>query len=115
MVKSCLIPGLWLLKCKAWLFFIFSDDSKKLATAWAKHLSATERSSGVNMIIRQMTPFFWTLSVGTFHFCILRSSKFSSMRSPLCFVFKSVRSTVLHAKDDNFKLLMGVQTRNLLC
>ena len=37
-------------------------------------------------------PIFWTPSVGTFHFCILRSSKFSSMRSPLCFMFWSVKS-----------------------
>ena len=44
--KSCLLPELWLLKYKTWLFFIFSaDDSKKLVIAWAKHLSATERSS----------------------------------------------------------------------
>ena len=45
-LKSCLLPQLWLLKCKTWLFFVFSaDDSKKLVTAWAKHLSPTERSS----------------------------------------------------------------------
>ena len=56
---------------------------------------------------------FLTLSIGTFHFCILRSSKFSSMRSPLCFMFWSVKSTVLHANDNNFKLYMGAQTRNL--
>ena len=51
-------------------------------------------------------PIFWTLSVGTFHSWILRSSKFSSM-------FWSVKSTVSHAKDDNFKLFMKAQTRNL--
>ena len=33
--KSCLIPELWLLKCKTWLLFVFSaDDSKKLVTAF---------------------------------------------------------------------------------
>ena len=36
----------------------------------------------VNMITRQMTPFFlfilWVLFVGIFHFCISRRSKFSS-------------------------------------
>ena len=105
----CLLPELWLLKCEAWLFFVFSaDDSKKLVRTWAKHLSTTERSSSVNMITRQMTPFFhlytiWTLFVDTIHFCILRPSKFSSVRSPICFMFWSVKSTVLHAKDDNFK------------
>ena len=41
--KSCLLPKLWLLKCKTWLFFVFSaDDSKKLVTAGVKHLTATE-------------------------------------------------------------------------
>ena len=45
-LKSCLLPQLWLLKCKTWLFFVYyADDSKKLVTAWAKYLSATERSS----------------------------------------------------------------------
>ena len=41
---------------------------------------------GVNMITRQMTPFFsctlWALSAGIFHFCISRPSKFSSIGSP---------------------------------
>ena len=100
------------------LFVFSADDSRKLVTAWTKYFSATERSSLVNMITRQMTSFFsfltiWILSVGTFHFCILRPSKFSSMRSPLCSMFWSVKSTVLHAKDDNFKPFMGAQTRNL--
>ena len=110
----CLLPELWLLKCEAWLFFVFSaDDSKKLVRTWAKHLSTTERSSSVNMITRQMTPFFhlytiWTLFVDTIHFCILRPSKFSSVRSPICFMFWSVKSTVLHAKDDNFKSLKNI-------
>ena len=35
------------------------------------------------------------------------------MRSPLCSMFWSVKSTVLHAKDDNFKPFMRAQTRNL--
>ena len=35
-----------------------AEDSKQLVTAWEKHLSATERSSGVNIVTRQMTPFF---------------------------------------------------------
>ena len=35
-------------KCKTWLLFVFSaDNRKKLVAAWAKHLSATERSSWV--------------------------------------------------------------------
>ena len=42
--KPYLLPELWLVKCKAWLFLYFLD-SKQLVTAWAKHLSATERSS----------------------------------------------------------------------
>ena len=58
---------------------------------------ATERSSWVNLITRQMTPFFsttiWTLSVGTFHFYILGLSKFSSMTFALCFMFWSVSSS----------------------
>ena len=43
---SCLLPGLWSLKCQKWLiFFVFSaDDSKKLVTVWAKYLSAPEQS-----------------------------------------------------------------------
>ena len=43
------------------LFVLSADDSKQLVTAWAKHLSATERSSSVNMRTRQMTPFFHLL------------------------------------------------------
>ena len=43
------------------LFVFSADDSKQLITAWEKHLSATERSSRVNMITRQMTPFFHLL------------------------------------------------------
>ena len=39
------------------LFALSADASKQLVTAWAKHLSATEKSSWVNMITRQMTPF----------------------------------------------------------
>ena len=64
-----------------------------------------------------MTRFFWstvwTVSVCTFHFCILRPSKFSSMWSTHWFMFWSVIYTVLHAKDDNFKPSMGEQTRHL--
>ena len=50
---------------------------------------------GVNMVTRQMTPFsastLWALSVGIFHFCISRPSKFSSMGSlpPLHYVLVS--------------------------
>ena len=97
---------------------VFStDDTKKLATSWPKHLSTTKRFSWGKMITRQMTPVFssalWTLSVGTFYFCILRPSKFSSMNSGLCFIFWSIKFTALHAKDDNLKPGMGAQTRNL--
>ena len=35
------------------------------------------------------------------------------MRSPLWFMFWSVKSTVLLAKDDNFKPVIGAQTRDL--
>ena len=52
---------------------------------------------GVSKITKQMTPFFsstlWALSVGTFHFCIARPSKCSSLRSPLCILFWSVKYT----------------------
>ena len=37
---------LWWLECHTWPIFFahfFADDSKKLATFWAKHLSATEK------------------------------------------------------------------------
>ena len=43
------------------LFLLSADDSKQLVTAWAKHSSATERSSLVNRVARQMTPFFHPL------------------------------------------------------
>ena len=40
-----LILVFWLTKCQKWLIFVFSeDDSKKVATIWAKYLSALERS-----------------------------------------------------------------------
>ena len=32
-------------KCKTWLFFFFCWQQQKLVTAWAKNLSANERSS----------------------------------------------------------------------
>ena len=35
------------------------------------------------------------------------------MRPPLCFMFWSVKSTALHAKDDNSEPVIGAQTRNL--
>ena len=50
----------------------------------------------VNKIARQMTPFPITLqalSVGIFHFCISRPSKFSSIRFPLFIMFWSVKYT----------------------
>ena len=34
------------------------------------------------------------------------------MRSPVSYMSWSVKSTVLHAKDDNLKPFMGAQTRN---
>ena len=40
------------------LFVLSADDSKQLVTAWAKHLSATERSFWVNILTRYITPFF---------------------------------------------------------
>ena len=49
----------------------------------------------ITMITRQMTPFFSSalrgLFVGIFHFCIWRSSKFSSVQYPLCILFWSVK------------------------
>ena len=51
----------------------------------------------VNMITRQMTPFlsstFWALSVGIFHFCISRPSKFTSMEFHSCIMFLFVKCT----------------------
>ena len=44
--------------CNMALFVFSSDDSKNLVAVWTKNLSAAERSSRVNMIIRQMNPFF---------------------------------------------------------
>ena len=102
------------------LFVLSAVDSKQLVTAWAKNVSATERSSWVNMILtRQMTPFFsstiWTTSVGTFHLCISRPSKFSSMRSPVCFMFWSVKSSLTsHVKDDNLKPVMGGHKQEIM-
>ena len=40
------------------LLVLSAYDSKKLVTAWAKHLSPTERSSGLNKVTREMTKFF---------------------------------------------------------
>ena len=52
----------------------------------------------VNMITRQMTPFFsstlWVLSFGIFHFCISRTSKLNSMASSLCFMYWPVKYTL---------------------
>ena len=80
-----------------------------------KHLSATERSPWINMITRQRTPFFsssiWTLDLGTFHFCILRLSKFTSMRSSLCFMIWSVKQ--FYMPKMTISSLLGAKTRNL--
>ena len=55
-----MLPELWLLKCRTFLFLVLSGgDSKNLVTAWAKHLSAAERSSWLNMKTRQWNPFFF--------------------------------------------------------
>ena len=74
--------------------------------------------TGVNMITRQMTPFFsstlWTLSGGIFCFCISRSSKFNFMGSPFSIIFWSVKCKLtcqvykiknLPAKYDTFKFV----------
>ena len=49
----------------------------------------------ITMITRQMTPFYSSslqaLSVGIFHFCISRPSKFSFVESPSCIMFLSVK------------------------
>ena len=63
------------------------------------------------MVTKQMTPFFSSTfrsigtfsSVGIFHFCNLRPSKFSFMGSPSCIMFWSVKYTQLHAKDETSK------------
>ena len=61
----------------------------------------------VNIIHRQMTPFFspnlWALSVGIFHFCFSRPSKFNSMGSPFA-LSSGLKNTHLHAKEDTFNL-----------
>ena len=52
---------------------------------------------GVNVITRQITSLFsstlWPLSVGIFHFCIWRPSKFSCMEFSFCIMFWSVKHT----------------------
>ena len=71
-----ILPNLWLIFCthqqKIWKWAIF--DILMTITL------------GVNMITRQMILFFsstlWALSVGIFHFCISRPSKFTSVESP---------------------------------
>ena len=49
----------------------------------------------ITMVTRQMTPFFSSapraLSVGIFHFCISRPSKFSFVESPSCIMFWSIK------------------------
>ena len=40
------------------LFVLSAYNSKQFFKAWAKDLSATERSAWVNRLTRQMTPFF---------------------------------------------------------
>ena len=69
----------------------------------------------VNMITRQMSPFFssnlWALSVGIFHFRISRRSKFSSMGSiqfPLCIIFWSLKYNTF--KLDNIDIHFSVET-----
>ena len=61
---------------------------------------------GVNMITRKVTPFsastLRALFVDIFHFCILRPSKFTSMRSPFA-LCSGLWNTHLHAKYDTFK------------
>ena len=85
----CLLPKLWLLKCQKCHFYVFSaDESKKIVKFWAQHVRTTEWSSWVNIITRQMTPFFHLLfELGTFHFSILRPSEFNSVVSPSAFCF----------------------------
>ena len=62
---------------------------------------------GVNVITRQMTPFFSftlrALTVSIFHFYISRPSEFSFMgRTPFTLCC-GLQNTHLHAKDDTFK------------
>ena len=62
----------------------------------------------LSMITWQMVALFpstlWALSVGIFHFCISKPSKFIPWGpSCLCIMFWSVKFTHLHAKDDSLK------------
>ena len=80
------------------LFVLSADDSKQLVTAWAKHLSTTERSSWVNMMTRQMTPFFYLLLelylLNYFIFAFQDLQNSVPWGAPFCFMFWSVKSTV---------------------
>ena len=53
----------------------------------------------VNMIARQMAPFFsstiWAVAFGIVHVCISRTSKFSSLGSSYCILFSSVKYTFI--------------------
>ena len=63
-----------------------------------------------------MTPFFHPLFelYLLVHFIFAFQDLQNSVpRGPPFGLFWSVKSTVLHAKDDNFKPVMGAQTRNL--
>ena len=61
-------------KCKTWLFFFFLLTTAKISHSLGKKFKCQWK-------IFLTTPFFsstiWTLSSGTFHFCILRPSKLS--------------------------------------
>ena len=72
----------WLVKFYSncdWFFAVISRKYKK----WAICDILITTNLGVNTITRQMTPFFssilWFLSIGIFHFCISRPSKFNSI------------------------------------
>ena len=90
---------------KLWLISRWHQQKYK---KWAVFDILMTITWGVNMIIRQMTPFFpstlWALSVGIF------ISAFQDLQnsvpqgpSPLCIMFWSVKFTHLHAKDDTFE------------
>ena len=77
---------------------IFLAVTNKKYSKWVILDILMTRSPRVNMIIRQMTPFFSSSleapSVVIFHSCISKPSKFSSMRSPNCIMFWSVKYTL---------------------
>ena len=71
-------PGVMVIKMSKMAYFLyFLLTTAKISHSLGKFFSCT----------------LWALSVGIFHFHILRPSKFSSMGSPFCIMFCSVKYT----------------------